>query len=66
MGMGKTSLAGVVMALLTVFTGSLFVPILLHTVVDLTSGRTMGAALRATPMPAIPEMPRETDGATTA
>ena len=56
MGMGKTSLVGVVMALLTVFTGSLFVPILLHTVIDLASGRMMGAALRATPMPANPEV----------
>ena len=48
-GFGKTTLVGLVMALLTVFSGSLFIPMLLHTVIDMTSGRMMGAALRATP-----------------
>ncbi len=45
-GIGKTALVGRVMAMLTVFSGSLFVAILLHAVVDLTSGRTMAAAKR--------------------
>ena len=54
-GFGKTTLVGLVMALLLVFSGSLFIPMLLHTVIDLTSGRIMGAALRTTPLRAIPE-----------
>ena len=54
-GMGKTALVGLVLALLTVFSGSLFVPMLLHTVIDLTSGRMMGAALRAADWPTLPE-----------
>jgi membrane protease YdiL (CAAX protease family) len=45
-GIVKTTLVGLVMALLTVFSGSLLVAMVLHTVVDLTSGRMMGAALR--------------------
>lgn len=45
-GIVKTTLVGLVMALLTVFSGSLLVAIVLHTVIDLTSGRMMGAALR--------------------
>lgn len=45
-GIVKTTLVGLVMALLTVFSGSLWVAILLHVVVDLTSGRMMGAALQ--------------------
>lgn len=44
-GLIKTTLIGLVMALLTVFSGSLLVAIVLHTVIDLTSGRMMGAAL---------------------
>jgi len=48
-GIAKTTLVGLVMALLTVFSGSLFVPMLLHAVIDLTSGRMMGAALREAP-----------------
>ena len=43
-GIGKTTLVGFVMALLMVFTGSLFVPILLHVVIDLTSGRLITEA----------------------
>ncbi|MCP4572822.1 MAG: CPBP family intramembrane metalloprotease [bacterium] len=43
-GIAKTSLIGLVMALLAVFSGSLFVPMVLHAVVDLTSGRLMAAA----------------------
>ena len=50
-GIAKTSLIGFIMALLTVFSGSLFMPILLHAVIDMTSGRLMGSALRATPPP---------------
>jgi membrane protease YdiL (CAAX protease family) len=45
-GIGKTTLVGFVMASLLVFTGSLFVPILLHTVIDLTSGRLISASSR--------------------
>jgi CAAX protease family protein len=43
-GVAKTALVGLTMALLTVFSGSLFVAILLHIVIDLTSGRIMAAA----------------------
>ena len=45
-GILKTTLVGMVMALLTVFSGSLLVAMVLHTVIDVTSGRMMGAALR--------------------
>lgn len=45
-GILKTTGVGLVMALLTVFSGSLLVAMILHTVIDLTSGRMMGAALR--------------------
>ncbi len=48
-GIIKTTVIGLVMALLAVFSGSLFVPMLLHAVIDLTSGRMMGAALREVP-----------------
>jgi membrane protease YdiL (CAAX protease family) len=48
-GIARTFLVGVVMALLTVFSGSLFVAIILHIAADLTSGRMMSAALRAEP-----------------
>ncbi len=48
-GIFKTTVIGLVMALLAVFSGSLFVPMLLHAVIDLTSGRMMGAALREAP-----------------
>lgn len=44
-GIVKTALAGLFMALLTVFSGSLLVAIVLHAIVDLTSGRLMAAAL---------------------
>jgi len=43
-GILKTSLIGLFLALLTVFSGSLFVAMLLHTVGDITSGRIMAAA----------------------
>ncbi len=56
-GIGKTALIGVVMALLTVFSGSLFVAIVLHAVVDITSGRIMAAALRESPAPSPPAVP---------
>ena len=45
-GTAKTGLVGLVLALSTVFSGSLFIAIALHTVLDLTSGRIMGRALR--------------------
>ncbi len=45
-GIVKTGLVGLVLALLTVSSGSLFIAIVLHAVVDLTSGRLMGRALR--------------------
>ncbi len=48
-GIAKTGFTGLVLALLTVFSGSLFIAIVLHTVIDLTSGRLMGRALRMTP-----------------
>lgn len=46
-GIVKTTLVGLVMAMLTVFSGSLLVAMVLHSVIDLTSGRMMGAAVRA-------------------
>ncbi len=51
-GIIKTGLIGVVMALLAVFSGSLFIGIVLHAAVDLASGRMMGRALRAHPQDA--------------
>jgi membrane protease YdiL (CAAX protease family) len=45
-GMGKTAAAGLVLALLAVGSGSLFVPILLHAVGDMTSGHMLGTASR--------------------
>lgn len=50
-GIVKTSLIGLVMALLTVFTGSIFVPIVLHVVIDLTSGRMLAEANRLVASP---------------
>jgi membrane protease YdiL (CAAX protease family) len=47
-GIAKTGLAGLVLALLTVFSGSLFIAIVFHAIVDLTSGRLLGKALRTT------------------
>jgi len=44
-GILKTATVGLVMALLVVFSGSLWTAIVLHAVVDLTSGRIMSAAL---------------------
>jgi uncharacterized protein len=43
-GIVKTALVGLLMALLTVFSGSIFIPMLLHSVIDLSSGRIMAAA----------------------
>ncbi len=45
-GIVKTGLVGLVLALLTVSSGSLFIAIVLHAVIDLTSGRIMGKAVR--------------------
>jgi len=45
-GIAKTGLVGLVLALFTVFSGSLYIAIVLHAVIDLTSGRIMGRALR--------------------
>jgi len=47
-GIAKTGLVGLGLALLTVSSGSLFIAIVLHAVIDLTSGRIMGKALRNT------------------
>lgn len=47
-GITKTGLVGLVLAWLTVSSGSLFIAIVLHAVVDLTSGRVMGRAQRMT------------------
>jgi len=48
-GVAKTGAVGLVMALLAVGSGSLFVPMLVHAVVDLTGGRILDAASRAAP-----------------
>lgn len=45
-GIVKTALIGLVMGLLTVFSGSIFPAVVLHAVLDLTSGRMMREALR--------------------
>ena len=47
-GIAKTGLVGLGLAWLTVSSGSLFIAIVLHAVIDLTSGRVMGRALRTT------------------
>ena len=47
-GIAKTGLVGLVLAWLTVSSGSLFIAILLHAAIDLASGRLMGKALRMT------------------
>jgi len=47
-GIAKTGLVGLVLAWFTVFSGSLYIAIVLHAVIDLTSGRIMGRALRNT------------------
>ncbi len=47
-GIAKTGLLGLVLALFTVSSGSLYIAIVLHAVIDLTSGRIMGKALRNT------------------
>ena len=47
-GIAKTGLVGLVLALFTVSSGSLYIAIVLHTVVDLTSGRFMRRALQKT------------------
>lgn len=44
-GILKTGLIGLVMALLTVFSGTIWIAALLHIVIDATSGRMMSAAL---------------------
>jgi membrane protease YdiL (CAAX protease family) len=44
-GIVKTTLVGFVLALLTVFSGSLLAAMILHAVIDLTSGRMVSAAL---------------------
>lgn len=46
-GFGKTAAAGLALALLAVGSGSLFVPMLVHLVGDLTAGRLLAAASKA-------------------
>ena len=48
-GVVKTTLVGLVMAALVVFSGSLLPGMILHIVVDITSGRMLGAAVAADP-----------------
>lgn len=54
-GIVKTGLVGVVMALLTVFSGTIWIAALLHVVIDATSGRMMAAAMKLPEHPADPE-----------
>ena len=49
LGVAKTSGMGFVLALLAVLSGSLYVPMVLHATVDLTSGRMMAAAQAGRP-----------------
>ena len=51
-GIVKTGSIGLVLALLTVFSGSLYIAIILHTVLDMGSGRVMRKALQLTPQTA--------------
>ena len=44
-GIVKTGLVGVFMALLTVFSGSIWIAVLVHAVIDATSGKMLSAAL---------------------
>jgi len=44
-GVVKTATVGLVLALLTVFSGSLFTAIIVHVIMDVTSGRMMNAAI---------------------
>jgi membrane protease YdiL (CAAX protease family) len=48
-GILKATAVGLVMALLVVFSGSLWTAIVLHAAIDLTSGRMAGAAVEAAP-----------------
>lgn len=48
-GIGKTGAVGFVLALFYVGSGSLLVPMLIHAVIDLTSGRMLGAAAAPAP-----------------
>ena len=50
-GIVKTGFIGLIFTLLVIYSGSLFVAMLLHAVVDLTSGRVMSVALAAEPEP---------------
>ncbi len=50
-GIAKTAGVGLVMALLTVLSGSIFPAVVLHVVIDVSSGRMMSAALEAEPSP---------------
>ena len=47
-GILKTGSIGLALALLTVFSGSLYIAIILHTVLDMSSGRVMRKALQLT------------------
>ncbi len=47
-GIVKTGMIGLLMACLTVFSGSLFIAIVLHTVIDASNGRLMGRAVQMT------------------
>jgi len=49
-GIAKTGLVGLVLAWFTVSSGSLYIAIVLHAIIDLTSGRLMGKALRTPPL----------------
>jgi membrane protease YdiL (CAAX protease family) len=48
-GVAKTAAVGLVLALLTVFSGSVFTAIVVHVIIDLTSGRIMNAAIKLPP-----------------
>ena len=47
-GIAKAGSVGLVLAVFTVFSGSLYIAIIIHAVIDMTSGRVMGRALRMT------------------
>ncbi|KAB2969678.1 MAG: CPBP family intramembrane metalloprotease [Thermoanaerobaculia bacterium] len=59
LGFVRTTAVGLALALLTVFSGSLLTAIVVHVVMDVTSGRTMGTAIRLPADSASAEVGRE-------
>ena len=54
-GIVRTALAGAVAVLLTIFSGSIFVAVFVHAIVDMTQGRLLSAAVEAPEEEAAPQ-----------